>query len=432
MLRLLYQLFFKKQIVNTMNLYKNFMTIVPLGLIAVACALPLSAHATNNERVAPLHIKIAPSKIISPKKSIAVNTQKSIPNTEEKNPAVINEPLQSSKTTRKKTAIHNTAKPKRVNIDDILDSVSCRKNAVAINKVKFTDKNLADSLKQYLTEKKQSSDIIDTLYRTSRNTGVDFKLLVVTAMIESDLGRMTISSSSSARGIYQFIEPTWLVLMKRYGERIGYKAYADMIEINKKTRQPQVTHGGIIMRQKILDLRYNKRIASLVKAYQIKDEERVLKSFKNGQNINITDHYIAHMLGLSLARTFYQLKQSESAVILSNLKNRKFHEAISLNRSFFYNANGSGLNASDAYGQFEKKIATKFKILDAVNKRYMQDTSPSACKKHTPDIRSVSADDILKHRITPLPKNTTTENMPELVSQVGAYAKTIKVKVDKQ
>ena len=412
-----------------MNLYKNIMTTLPLGLIAIACALPLSAvHATSNERVAPLHIKIAPSKIISPKKSIIADTKKSTPQ-KQQTKTVSAAP---KKTAKKETAL-NTTKPKRMNIDDILDSVTCRKNAIAPKQTNFTDKNLADSLKQYLTEKKQNSEIIDTLHRTSKKTGVDFDLLIVTAMIESDLGRMTISSSSSARGIYQFIEPTWLVLMKRYGERIGYKAYADMIEINKETRQPQITHGGVVMRQKILDLRYNTRIAALIKAHQIKDEERVLRSFKNGQDINITDHYIAHMLGLSLARTFYQLKQSESVIILSNLKNRKFHEAITLNKSFFYDSNGAGLSASDAYGQFEKKIAAKFEILDAVSKGYMQDNAPSVCNKQTPDIRSVSADDILKHRITPLPEaSTEAEAMPALVSQVGAYAKTIKVKVDKQ
>ncbi|MEM9382077.1 MAG: hypothetical protein AAGB93_19130, partial [Planctomycetota bacterium] len=92
-----------------------------------------------------------------------------------------------------------------------------------------------------------------------------------------------------------------------------------------------------------------------------------------------------------------------------------------------------GLNAIEAYGQFEKKIATKFKILDTVQERYMQNKAPSACGMQAPDIRSVSADDILKHRITPLPKeNTAAENMPELASQVGAYAKTIKVKVERQ
>lgn len=412
-----------------MNLYKNIMTTLPLGLIAIACALPLSAvHATSNERVAPLHIKIAPSKIISPKKRIIADTKKSTPQKQQTKTVSA-----APKKTVQKEAVLNTTKPKRMNIDDILDSVTCRKNATAPKQTNFTDKNLADSLKQYLTEKKQNSEIIDTLHRTSKKTGVDFDLLIVTAMIESDLGRMTISSSSSARGIYQFIEPTWLVLMKRYGERIGYKAYADMIEINKETRQPQITHGGVVMRQKILDLRYNTRIAALIKAHQIKDEGRVLRSFKNGQDINITDHYIAHMLGLSLARTFYQLKQSESGIILSNLKNRKFHEAITLNKSFFYDSNGAGLSASDAYGQFKKKIAAKFEILDAVSKGYMQDNAPSACNKQTPDIRSVSADDILKHRITPLPEaSTEAEAMPELVSQVGAYAKTIKVKVDKQ
>ena len=310
---------------------------------------------------------------------------------------------------------------------EIYHSQNQTKNRIGI-------KILADSLKLYMTAKKQSPKIIDTLYGVSRKTGVDFELLVITAMIESDLGRMTISSSSTARGIYQFIEPTWLVLIKRYGERIGYQSYADAIQINTKTKQPEVI-GGMLLRQKILDLRYNKRVSALVKAYQITDEENVLRSFKNGQNISITDHYIAHMLGLSLARTFYKLHANESVVILANLKSGLFKEALRLNRSFFYDTTGNPLNARQAYIQFEKKISEKFKTLENIDKRYGKgnNITNQACATSKPNIRTVSADDILAHKIKPLPGSgaSSTKNH-EILKQVSAYAKTVKVPLNKQ
>lgn len=408
-------------------------TIFTFGLFAL---LPLSStpsSADEGTRLSPLHIKISPQSSNSATNN-AINIQTSSKQSIKKEKTLNIEKIKAKTPSKVIQKEKNATKPTRVDVKDILRSVSCKKETQKTNRIKLSpDEELADSLRSYLKTKKQSTKIIDTLYEVSQETGADFQQLIITAMIESDLGRVTISSKSSARGIYQFIEPTWLVLMKRYGDRIGYNAYADAITFNTETHQPEVK-GGIPLRQKILDLRYDNRISALFKIYQAQDEKRVLTRFKNGQRITVTDHYIAHMLGLSLARTFYKLKQSESDYILAHLKDSNFRQAVQLNRSFFYDEDGRALSAAQAYVQFDKKISEKFDSLKRIQRAHADNAvlvkGPSQCPSDN-QVQTVSADAILSHDITPLPKSETiaNSNARDILSQVSSYAKTVKVKM---
>ena len=60
-------------------------------------------------------------------------------------------------------------------------------------------------------------------------SGVDFDYLLQTAVRESSLNPSAKASSSSAVGLFQFLESTWLQVMKDEGPRLGYQSYADAI-----------------------------------------------------------------------------------------------------------------------------------------------------------------------------------------------------------
>src|SRR5260370_511366 len=53
-----------------------------------------------------------------------------------------------------------------------------------------------------------------------------------TAMRESKLDAQAKSRNSSASGLFQFIDQTWLGLVKQYGERYGLGSYAGAIQKN--------------------------------------------------------------------------------------------------------------------------------------------------------------------------------------------------------
>ena len=58
-------------------------------------------------------------------------------------------------------------------------------------------------------------------------TGASFQYLLATAKMESDFNPSAGAPTSSARGLYQFIEQTWLATVKQAGGQLGYAQYAD-------------------------------------------------------------------------------------------------------------------------------------------------------------------------------------------------------------
>ena len=90
-------------------------------------------------------------------------------------------------------------------------------------------------------------------------SGVDFDYLLQTAIRESSLNPAAKAQTSSATGLFQFIESTWLEVMKDEGPRLGYQKYADAITTN--------ADGDLVirdkqLRQEVLALREDPQIAA--------------------------------------------------------------------------------------------------------------------------------------------------------------------------
>src|SRR5215213_6766017 len=73
------------------------------------------------------------------------------------------------------------------------------------------------------------SAITGAIRQASQLTGANFGYLLATAQIESNLNPEAAAKTSSAGGLYQFIDQTWLATVKRSGPDLGYGKYADAI-----------------------------------------------------------------------------------------------------------------------------------------------------------------------------------------------------------
>ena len=73
------------------------------------------------------------------------------------------------------------------------------------------------------------SSVLAALKHAAARTGSDFHYLLGTAMRESSLKPNAQSATSSATGLFQFIEQTWLGLVKDYGASHGLSAQASAI-----------------------------------------------------------------------------------------------------------------------------------------------------------------------------------------------------------
>ncbi len=324
-----------------------------LALILCLTTMPNTiVHAQESERTEPLHIKFAPTK---PEQKIKITTVR-----------VKKQEIKTPEITEKKS-----------DKSDLLALIDKKLSGQNINfspqaTCRNRDEILAQSLKAELDKKNQDPALIDILYTAHQKTGAPFDVLVLTAMIESNLGTMLIATppTTSARGLFQYIDETWLQLAQKYGSNID--------QLNK----PELTN------EEILALRDNPKVSALIKGYQFKEETPIIVSYKKSENITATDHYIMHMLGNANARVFYNLIHERSPMIMAYLTNKMFQDAINLNRSFFYDASGDGLNASQAYRQFEQKIADKQAELRETTKRHSPDcalpTITTVQEKHSP------------------------------------------------
>jgi Transglycosylase SLT domain len=69
--------------------------------------------------------------------------------------------------------------------------------------------------------------ITGAIRQAAQSTGTSFEYLLTTAKIESNFNPSAQASTSSAKGLYQFIDQTWLGTMKQDGAALGLGRYAD-------------------------------------------------------------------------------------------------------------------------------------------------------------------------------------------------------------
>lgn len=160
-------------------------------------------------------------------------------------------------------------------------------------------------------------------------TGVDFSYLVATAYRESGFDPRARAGTSSAAGLFQFIEQTWLGMVKRHGAQHGLAAEA---------RQIEQTPGGHFRvadpeaRARILDLRYDPAAASAM-AGEYAAESAEMLGARLGRPPTSSELYAAHFLGASGAARLIEAAQADPHMRADAL----FPEAARANRSIFRN-----------------------------------------------------------------------------------------------
>src|ERR1700739_952271 len=139
----------------------------------------------------------------------------------------------------------------------------------------------------------------------SQATGVDFGFLLRTAKRESGYNAAAKAFGSSAAGLFQFVEQTWLGAVKRYGAKHGYGAYADMIQQAADGRY-QVQGEG---RKAVLDLRLDPRAAALMAGEMTSEDAAYLRG-RTGREPTGGELYAAHFLGSKGSAQLIEAKRS--------------------------------------------------------------------------------------------------------------------------
>lgn len=182
-------------------------------------------------------------------------------------------------------------------------------------------------------------NVLGALRGAADRTGADFDYLLTTAMRESSLNPAAKASTSSATGLFQFIEQTWLGTMRRHGSAHGLSAYADAIKPGKDGRLTVADKG---LRQEILALRKDPAVAALM-AGELTNDMRSTLEGSLGRGVSAGELYIAHFLGPQAAVKLIRAGSENPALPAASL----FPDAAAANTSIFYTKGGQARPVSD-------------------------------------------------------------------------------------
>ncbi|UZK65323.1 lytic transglycosylase domain-containing protein [Sphingomonas sp. M1-B02] len=182
----------------------------------------------------------------------------------------------------------------------------------------------------------------------SRKTGIDFNYLMGQAQVESGMRADARAQTSSATGLYQFIEQSWLGVVKDHGAEHGLGWAADSI---RQTSSGRYVVSDPATRRAILDMRSDPQTAAIMAAEHASDNKAALED-KLGRPATGTDLYMAHFLGQGGAAKFLGAMEASPDRAGAAL----FPAAARANRNIFYAANGQARSLSDIYARFAGKL----------------------------------------------------------------------------
>jgi len=178
------------------------------------------------------------------------------------------------------------------------------------------------------------------IQRASSATGVDFGYLMGAARRESGYNPNAKAKTSSATGLFQFVDQTWLATLKQHGAKYGYARYADLIQ---KGPSGHYYVSGPEARATVMDLRLDPHASALMAGELAADHAAYLRG-RVGREPTAGELYVAHVLGPQGSAKLIdavRISPTASAPAL-------FPDAAASNRGIFYRA-GRAATVTEVY-----------------------------------------------------------------------------------
>ena len=169
--------------------------------------------------------------------------------------------------------------------------------------------------------------LTETVVRAAQVTSVDPAYLMALADKEASLLPDNKARTSSAEGLFQFIDNTWLEVLRRYGRKHGYVAEAEAIEIVEG--RPVVSDKRD--RERIMNLRNVPYLAALMAGELINTQRQVLAG-RVARDPSFSELYMAHFLGINGASRFVALLSDAP----DKSAPKAFPRAAKANRALFF------------------------------------------------------------------------------------------------
>ncbi len=187
-----------------------------------------------------------------------------------------------------------------------------------------------------------ANPVVSAIRDGAQKTGAGFDYLLKTAQRESALEPDAKAKTSSATGLFQFIEQTWLSMVKQEGPKQGLSDYANAISEGENGR---LTVADPAAREKILQLRTDPQV-SAVMAGALTQKNRDQLAASLGRQPHAGELYMAHVLGARGASDLIRTAGSDPTRSAA----KDFPEAAAANKGIFFDKTGRARSAQEVYG----------------------------------------------------------------------------------
>jgi hypothetical protein len=189
--------------------------------------------------------------------------------------------------------------------------------------------------------------VAGAIQSAAQSTGASFDYLLATAKVESDLNPNLSMRGSSATGLFQFIEQTWLSVVKQAGQALGLGDYAKSIE---QTPSGRYVVKDPAVRQEIMKLRKDP-IANAVMAGAFTQQNAAVLANRIGRKPKDGELYMAHFFGPQGASKLIRKVGDDPTASAASV----FPAAARANRPIFYDRQGNARSVSGVYAELTRR-----------------------------------------------------------------------------
>lgn len=186
-----------------------------------------------------------------------------------------------------------------------------------------------------------NAHVAGAIRQAAHTTGASFDYLLTTAQIESNLNPNARASTSTATGLFQFIDQTWFATMKTAGPALGYARFADAIAQGPDGRF-EVSDSST--RDAIMKLRSDPKVSAMMAGAFSRSNAAQLAG-ELGRPPSEGELYIAHFMGADGASRLINTAISRPNARAADV----FPQAAGANRPIFYDRSGNARSVVDVY-----------------------------------------------------------------------------------
>lgn len=190
--------------------------------------------------------------------------------------------------------------------------------------------------------------LIDAIRSVTELSGHSFQTMLAQATQESRLNLAANNSASSAAGPFQFLESTWLDMIRRHGDAYGLGALARQIKVG---RSGVSFVANAAVRKQILDLRHDPNLSAGMAARYLAEGRAHLSRLLHRPATEIESR-MAYVMGPGGAARLIRAASASPHESAADL----LPSAAAANRSLFYGSDGKALTTRQVVANLTRRM----------------------------------------------------------------------------